>query len=283
MAAEYPRSLSVSQETLRRAYLSAMQVDTWLPRVALPFAAPSRTEVLAWQPQEVEPQPEVSAVVAKPVVSAAASVQAHKPQAPVGNLVERLKAQLDAAPSAPEAETQAEVAEVAAPAYTTKSATPHFALQLLRAGRCLLLVETPTGYPMQSRDPAYLLLKDMLRAAGLPDRPILLGDGEPIRWPLLRRGNLDQGPQAARDYVQGVLMGEYQREPCACIWLVGEPALRFAADLTAEHYNQEQTLPELGLLWALPSLELLMDEPQRKAPLWQAMRQLMPRWKSVNE
>ena len=61
-----------------------------------------------------------------------------------------------------------------------------------RAGACLLLVELPTGEAFQSRDPAYLLLKDMLRAAGLPDSPQLLGD--PVRWPLLAGGNLDQGP-----------------------------------------------------------------------------------------
>ena len=60
---------------------------------------------------------------------------------------------------------------------------PRFSLQLLRAGDCALLVELPTGQPFQSRDPAYILLKDLLRAAGLPDSPQLLG--EPVRWPLL--------------------------------------------------------------------------------------------------
>ena len=282
--------MSVNPETLRRAYLSAMQVETWVPRVALPFAAVSRPDVLAWEPEQALPEAaaEVRITPEPPARAAVPAPSQPKPQAPVGNLVERLKAQLDGAPSEPaalEPKSAEPVADApsAETAEASKQSTPHFALQLLRAGACLLLVETPTGYPMQSRDPAYLLLKDMLRAAGLPDRPMLLGDGEPIRWPLLRRGNLDQGPQAARDYVQGVLMGEYQRQACACIWLVGLPALRFAADLTDEHYNQEQTLPELGSVWAIPSLELLMDEPQRKAPLWQAMRQLMPRWKSVNE
>ncbi|MGA3802365.1 energy transducer TonB, partial [Pseudomonas fluorescens] len=37
---------------------------------------------------------------------------------------------------------------------------PRFALQLLRAGRCLLLVELPTHESFQTRNPAYLLLKD---------------------------------------------------------------------------------------------------------------------------
>ena len=35
----------------------------------------------------------------------------------------------------------------------------------------------------------------------------------------------------------------------------------------------------LGAAWALPSLELLMDEPERKVEVWRAMRRIMPRWK----
>ena len=38
-----------------------------------------------------------------------------------------------------------------------------------------------------------------------------------------------------------------------------------------------------GCAWALPGLELLMDEPQRKAHVWQAMRRLMARWKHNDE
>ncbi|MDH0098910.1 energy transducer TonB, partial [Pseudomonas sp. GD04158] len=33
-------------ELRRRAYLGAMQVASWLPRTVLPFAAPSRPELL---------------------------------------------------------------------------------------------------------------------------------------------------------------------------------------------------------------------------------------------
>ncbi len=38
-------------ESRRRAYLTAMQVVNWLPRTELPFAAPSRPELL----QALEP------------------------------------------------------------------------------------------------------------------------------------------------------------------------------------------------------------------------------------
>ena len=57
-------------ELRRRAYLSAMQVASWLPRVELPFAAPSRPELL--QPLvESEPEPEVAAAVPQAVAEAA--------------------------------------------------------------------------------------------------------------------------------------------------------------------------------------------------------------------
>src|SRR5690606_252419 len=108
---------------------------------------------------------------------------------------------------------------------------PRFALQLLRAGSVLLVVELPTGESFQSRDPAYILLKDLLRAARLPDKPQQVGDGEPIRWPLLHKGSLDQGADAARDYVQGVMAAELENMGCDCIWLIGLPALRHAGEV----------------------------------------------------
>ncbi|MFS2126564.1 energy transducer TonB, partial [Pseudomonas sp. Pseusp97] len=52
------------EEARRRAYLGAMQVASWLPRVVLPFAAPSRPELLE------TPAP----IVANPVAAAPAAV-----------------------------------------------------------------------------------------------------------------------------------------------------------------------------------------------------------------
>ncbi|MBC9249582.1 energy transducer TonB [Pseudomonas alcaligenes] len=260
------------EEVRRRAYLTAMQVASWLPRVELPFAAPSRAALL--QPL---PEPEPAAPAAPPVaaaVPAAVREEAPRPSIEVPRPTVQMPKPVIKAEPTPVAE------EAAAPARAVPVAPPRFALQLLRAGDCALLVELPTGEPFQSRDPAYLLLKDLLRAAGLPDSPQQVGDGSPIRWPLLSRGNLDQGPEAARDYVQGVLAGQLESQPCTCLWLIGLPAVRFAGEGDADSYNRELNVDGLGAAWALPGLELLMDEPQRKAPLWQAMRRVMQRWKS---
>ncbi|MDX1723649.1 MAG: energy transducer TonB [Pseudomonas sp.] len=255
-------------ELRRRAYLSAMQVASWLPRVELPFAAPSRPELL--QPAE----PEVS-VVAEPVAAPASEpVPPSRPEP----LAERPKIEVPR-PSIVPRSAKVDTANAAETPMPTKSvvAPPRFALQLLRAGDCAVLVELPTGEPLQGRDPAYLLLKDLLRAAGLPDSPQLVG--EPVRWPLLARGSMDQGPQAARDYVQSFVAARLEeQQPCTCLWLVGLPAIRFAGDADAEVYNRELQIDGLGAAWALPGLELLMDEPARKAQLWQAMRRVRQRW-----
>jgi hypothetical protein len=244
-----------------------MQVVNWLPRTELPFAAPSRPELL------VMPEPLVEPVALAPVAKAAAE--------PVAKPAERAKIEVPrptvAVASKPVKEAEAAPAPVKAPHVPP----PRFALQLLRAGACLLLVELPTGEAFQTRDPAYLLLKDMLRAAGLPDSPQIVG--EPVRWPLLVRGTMDQGPEAARDFVQGFVSARLEDAPCVCLWLIGLPAVRFAGEANAESYNRELQVEGLGSAWALPGLELLMEEPQRKADIWQAMRRLMARWKSNDE
>jgi hypothetical protein len=263
-------------ESRRRAYMTAMQVVNWLPRTELPFAAPSRPELLAPLPALVEapaalaPQAVADTAPARPV--------------PAARVVERPKVEMPRPSSLVKPAVKATAKEEeAAPAVAKAPVVqpPRFSLQLLRAGNCLLLVELATGEPFQSRDPSYLLLKDMLRAAGLPDSPQIIG--EPVRWPLLVRGQMDQGPEAARDFVQGFLFARLEEAPCSVLWLIGLPSLKFAGEADAESYNRELQVDGLGSAWALPGLELLMDEPQRKADVWKAMRRLMARWKTGNE
>ncbi|NWC93768.1 MULTISPECIES: energy transducer TonB [unclassified Pseudomonas] len=245
-----------------------MQVVNWLPRTELPFAAPSRPELLeALEPFEAFGPSGEEAAAPVPVVKAVAETPVVRPKVEVPR------------PSPVAKPVVAEEAPAVAKAPVVPP--PRFALQLLRAGRCLLLVELPTGERFQTRDPAYLLLKDMLRAAGLPDSPQIVG--EPVRWPLLVRGTMDQGPEAARDFVQGFVSARLEDEPCVCLWLIGLPAVRFAGEANAEAWYRELQVEGLGSVWALPGLELLMEEPQRKADVWQAMRRLMARWKSTDE
>lgn len=256
----------MNAELRRRAYLDAMQVATWLPRTELPFAAPSRMELLA--PPPVEEAPEVASEPLAVVAEAVREAPAARPKIEIPRP--------GAQPRQAVVEPVAEAEPVEEKPVRVSVPPPRFALQLLRAGDCALLVELPTGQSFQSRDPAYILLKDLLRAAGLPDSPQLLG--EPVRWPLLVRGNMDQGPQAALEFVQSFVAARLEEQPCTCLWLVGLPAIRFAGEADEQSYNRELQIEGLGACWAVPGLERLMEEPSRKRELWQAMRRTRQRW-----
>ena len=129
-------------ELRRRAYLSAMQVARWLPRVELPFAAPSRPELL--QPLiESESELEVAAAVPQAVAEAA---PAHEPPLAETSVVAPVtRPKIEVPRPAPQGR-MAKVEAVAADAeeqvkpQPASVAPPRFALQLLRAGACAVLV-----------------------------------------------------------------------------------------------------------------------------------------------
>ncbi|PXC02668.1 protein TonB, partial [Pseudomonas aeruginosa] len=110
-------------------------------------------------------------------------------------------------------------------------------------------------------------------------RPRLIG--EPVRWPLLARGNLDQGPQAALEFVQSFVAARMEEsERSRCLWLVGLPAIRFAGEGDEGSLFRELQVDGLGATWAVPGLEALMEEPALKGELWRAMRRVRQRWSS---
>ena len=264
-------SPSLAAEARRRAYLQALQLDVWVPRTVLPFAAPSRPEAL-WV-EEPEAAPVVARVV-RPEPVAKVAPAAAVAEAPAANRprieIPRPAALKPAAP--PVAEPQPERAPPPA-----REPAPRFALQLLQAGRCLLLLELPTGDTLGVRDPAYLLLRDLLRAAGLPDTPRIVSE-EPIRWPLLNSGQLDQGPAAAGEFVQSFVSGHQERLGEGLgLWLVGVAARRCSGVEDAQLTGVERDTA-LGPAWLVPGLDILMEEPAAKAALWQAMRPLRRRW-----
>jgi hypothetical protein len=278
------------EESRRRAYLDAMQISTWLPRCELPFAAPSRPELLQYvrpvlNHTQNAPTPEVAPAPDPQPPTAVADAPPVSPAGSASSIVERLRQDIKRAgapapivASASDTTLTPELPNAVEPVLPP----PRFTLQLARAGDCLLLVELPTGGPFQSRDPAYLLLKDILRAAGLPDSPRWIG--EPVRWPQFSGTNFDQGPAAARDYVQGFIAGRMESgDRCGCLWLIGLPAVRFAADADESSFDLELNIEGLGCAWALPGLELLMEEPHRKASLWKAMRNVRQRWLEIQE
>jgi len=261
-------SPSLAAEVRRRAYLQALDLDVWVPRTPLPFAAPSRPEAL-WV-EEVEEAPVAARVVRpEPVPKAAPPVEAPAAARP------RIEIPRPG-PAKPAASVVVEPEAERVPPPPREPA-PRFALQLLQAGRCLLLLELPTGDALGARDPAYLLLRDLLRAAGLPETPRIVSE-EPIRWPLLNSGQLDQGPAAAAEFVQSFVAAHQERLGEGLgLWLIGGAARRYSGVEQPDETGVERETA-LGAAWLVPGLEVLMEEPAAKAALWQAMRPVRRRW-----
>jgi hypothetical protein len=264
-------SPALAAEARRRAYLQALQLDVWVPRTVLPFAAPSRPEAL-WV-EEPKEAPVAARVVRPESVAKAASATAAA-EAPAAN---RPRIEIPRPAALKPAATPVAEPEPERAAPPPREPAPRFALQLLQAGRCLLLLELPTGDTLGSRDPAYLLLRDLLRAAGLPDTPRIVSE-EPIRWPLLNSGQLDQGPAAACEFVQSFVSGHQERLGGDLgLWLIGGAARRCSGVEDAQLTGVEQDTA-LGPAWLVPGLDILMEEPAAKVALWQAIRPLRRRW-----
>lgn len=244
-------------ETERNNYLAAMQIDTWLPRVILPNAAPSIINT-------------DSAVISESFISQSVLKKVTEEiivDVTIEEKVTTIEPIIVEQPYTPEI----------TPLATSSDETPHFSLQLMQAGRCLLLVELPTGTAFQIRDPAYQLLRNILRAAKLPDSPQLLGDI--VHWPLFKQISIPQGTKEAQEFLQSFI-STYQEQATdsCCLWLIGLSTIRYTIGLDEQDYYQTPIVDLLGQTLLSPSLELLIDNPQYKANLWQSIRQLIPLW-----
>ncbi|HKM27975.1 MAG TPA: hypothetical protein VJY57_11130 [Thiopseudomonas sp.] len=283
-------NLMHEQEVRRQAMLQAMHIDVWLPRQTLVNAAPSRELLLDWETiDQVATQPAVQ-TMPRPQAAAASSAVS----APVVRSSERVSVRDKLAlaaikPSAKPALNTSVATPVdqpaTQPAPVQAEPIPRFALQMLRADNCLLLVDLPTGEAFQSRDPDYQLLKDMLRAAGLTDQPSFLRQGTPLVWPILRTGNLmhSQNAAAARACVRDLLSVEQQAELTRCIWLVGEHAVRFGSADDAAALYQLQPFTEGVQAWSLPSLESVLEQPLLKRDIWRSMCAHRGLWQVNND
>lgn len=244
-------------ESLRTSYLAAMQIDRWLPRTRLPFAAAS------YSMEEIANAPtEPVKVTAAPI----STTETTKPE---------LETQLTSSNS------KLVTSTLASPQANTEISeqTPHFSLQLMQAGSCLLLIELATGESLQIQDPAYQLLRKILKAAHLPDSPQLLGDV--IRWPLFKQLTIAQGAKEAQQFLQSYL-NTYQAQFAehTCVWLIGLSAVRYVAGMTEQQYCLAPVIESIGQTLLVPSLESLIEQPHYKAALWQSLKQLIPLWQA---
>lgn len=287
---------ALEQERRRQAMLQVMGLEVWLPRQPLPHAAAARPLLLDWTASAALPavpvakpratpeqlQPVASGAPQRPVIAdRAASVQAS---------LQQVRQSLEG--GEPSVTAAAAVVAVSQPPADSGAQTvtgssvkiPRFSLQLLRSGPCLVLADLPLGEAFQSSDPDFQLLRDLLRAAGLPVEVQFLRQGEPVRWPLLTSGQLvgEQDDAAARACVRDLLEFECSQAAVRFVWLLGPQAVAFAnreEEAGADVFSLSAFQSGIRF-WNLPALEQLMQERPLKPLLWQHMQELMAHWSS---
>ena len=228
-----------------------MQVASWLPRTELPFAAPSRLELL--QPPVAEPEPRPpSRPWPRSRLHRSSSGQpwrrpSNRPRhrARVSPCRSRspwsrptaLARRLPPSPPRPSSRRRASPAAAA------------------RAGNVLLVVELPTGESFQSRDPAYILLRTCCAPPGCRtsrSRSVTANrsagrccTGAALtRVPRLR-ARLRAGRDGCRAGADGLRLHLADRSPCPS----------FAGEVDVDNCYREVAVEGLGRALAMPGLE----------------------------
>lgn len=251
------------QESVRLDYLAALGVTGWVPRHPLAHAAYRLTPNLPKSDpvEQVVPKQEPVPSIAQPVASVASARAAIKPRVTLPEPA----SQSVAAPASEELATQTE--PLAA-----------FHLQLWLAGPCALLLEVQ-GPGLESGMPEVALLRDILRASGLPPSPHLYAE---FHWPLTRNPQFDRSSPAASLALQAFVQARLESEPIVSLGCFGaHTALLLEPEVDHEGrlLGREEALEQLPPAWFAPDLDRLLGSPQSKAKLWQQLKRIMYRWK----
>lgn len=251
-------------ERSRLAYLDALGVVSWVPRERVSHAAE--------RPPAQPPSPDIapsSAVEAEPMVVESPPLVSLAAEQPV---VDR-----SGEASSPERVSEPEHPQPAAQGIHSPTMAP-FYLQLWLAGPCALLLQISEPGLEKATKP-YRLLTDILRAAGLPDHPVLFAD---FQWPLTRNPQFDRGAVAASQALSAFVQARLEDQAVVSIGCFGSRCTLLAdADPTAGErlMGREEAIDGLAPVWFAAGLEELMGSAAEKTKLWTLLKRVMPRWK----
>jgi hypothetical protein len=250
-------------ELQRQAYLSALGIENYMPRLILPFAP---TAIVCELPVFVEAQV-ATHQQDQSILSSSFSVDSAQAATGIGSSgatdiladvspVKKSVAPINAASILDQLKTK-----------KTPSLEP-FALSVWRPVPGFLIVDSRnTGLAL----PTELLLNNMLRSLLTIEKPD--SREEVIRWPMIENRFVSRTAEDARNELQTWLAVENELRPINRIWLMGNNAARYLlADEVnpADVYWQEQLLGSSGSLSAiiLPSLNEFLQQPLLKARFW---------------
>lgn len=258
-------------ELQRQAYLSALGIENYVPRMILPFAPPSiacELPVLV----EIQDQPVVGdSVTSAPLVSDALT-QLIKPLS--NDAAKDILADVNPVKKSTAPINAASILEQLG-SKKAPSLEP-FALSLWRPAPGFLIVDSRNS---SLALPTELLLNNLLRTYLPAIKPDLRE--EVMRWPMIENRFVSRTADDARNELQTWLAVENELRPINRLWLMGDNAAGYLlpADVDpVDVYWQEHlvaaTNAGVNSLRAviLPSLVTLLQQPLLKARFWASVK-----------
>lgn len=254
-------------EVQRQAYLSAIGIENYMPRVILPFAPPS---IVCNMPVLVETPSAQQSNNNHITASSDLRILPELPAQIKNTVVSDILADVVFPKKSP---ALVNAATILQELKTKKAPTVEpFTLGLWRPVPGFLIIDSRnTSLAL----PTELLLNNLLRNV-LSAQKFDLRE-EVMRWPMIENRFVSSTADDARNELQTWLAVENELCPINRLWLMGPSATRYflKEDVEPSHvYWQEQELTTLGndgnLLHALilPSLVELLQQPLFKARLW---------------
>ncbi|GAA5445628.1 hypothetical protein Misp06_03831 [Microbulbifer sp. NBRC 101763] len=247
-------------ELQRAEYLSVLGVASYAPRFVLPLAPEPRQALLPPAVEAAPPPLRQAEPAANPLPQSVAHIVSTPEQA-------------DTAVSPPDIATLTGGVPQVQPAVITQVAPPRqevrpFVLNCWRLGEELLAVDS---HEPGAALPLDALFGNIVQAMNWHQ---LSRQQERLHWPLAqnRFGPIADASEA-RDTFSSWLEASCARHPVKSIWLMGDEAQKFCTPIPLdETVNNWQGIRVIGM----PSLSLLLQEPERKRDLWQLLRVTYP-------
>ena len=242
-------------ESQRQAYMQAMGVDCYVPRLHLPAALPS---VLCEMPVLAEVA-EANAVTNEVDVPATPM-----PKAKNGSAAAMQALLGETKPKQSRQSTQAVVATSPA------QAIPQFALSIVRGGNILIVDD---GLSDQINSAEYLqLLHNLLIALGAGKQQLTM---DSFIWPMVKNAQIDQTETAARQTLNAFLSKQVDQLKPQYIMVMGEAAANYITDETLTNgslYTHPQW--QLPLICTHSASPMLADRSLKRA-VWNDLQPLL--------
>lgn len=258
-------------ELQRQHYLSALGVDTYMPRWQLPYAPIPvlcelpvvDVETSALDKLDVKTVPVTVSTYSQPVLKAITP-----DVSPVSNLIGDI---LDAKKAVKPASVPVSAADILASLDAKPVTIEPFSLSIWRPLDGLMIIDSRNT---KLALPTELLLNNILRS--FFSNQALKPQEEVLRWPMIENSFAKRSKSDARIELQTWLSVQHEIRPIRQLWLMGSNAATYLlpepVEYTANIFNKIGLLDSAINALVLPSLNELLQKPSTKQQLFSALR-----------